>query len=139
MNKHRWIGLLTALAALAALAGPVTPAIAGGGSGHAGGRPVAPGDENIQIWQGWAYKDDEQGAFGGYAIGSIDKAFSQLGVVDKGNANTARVKRQALDEANGNCQARFNEAHAGHPTVTLSGLVGVGLIKARLTVAIGLV
>ncbi|MBH9971163.1 LPXTG cell wall anchor domain-containing protein [Bifidobacterium sp. W8109] len=128
MNKHRWIGLLTALAALAALAGPATPAIAGGGSGHAGGRPVAPGDENIQIWQGWAYKDDEQGAFGGYAIGSIDKAFSQLGVVDKGNANTARVKRQALDEANGNCQARFNEAHAdqsgqGHCRVTGVGVV----------------
>ena len=128
MNKHRWIGLLTALAALAALAGPVTPAIAGGGSGHAGGRPVAPGDENIQIWQGWAYKDDEQGAFGGYAIDSIDKAFSQLGVVDKGNANTARVKRQALDEANGNCQARFNEAHAdqsgqGHCRVTGVGVV----------------
>ena len=128
MNKHRWIGLLTALAALAALAGPAAPAIAGGGSGHAGGRPVAPGDENIQIWQGWAYKDNEQGAFGGYAIDSIDKAFSQLGVVDKGNANTARVKRQALDEANGNCQARFNEAHAdqsgqGHCRVTGVGVV----------------
>ncbi|WP_297301705.1 LPXTG cell wall anchor domain-containing protein [uncultured Bifidobacterium sp.] len=128
MNKHRWIGLLAALAALATLAGPATPAMAGGGSGHAGGRPVPPGGQKIRLWQGWAYKDDDQGAFGGYEIGSIDRAFSQMGVVDGRNATTARVKRQALDEANGNCQARFNEAHAdqsgqGHCRVTGVGVV----------------
>lgn len=128
MNKHRWIGLLAALAALATLAGPAAPAMAGGGSGHAGGRPVPPGGQKIRLWQGWAYKDDDQGAFGGYEIGSIDRAFSQMGVVDGRNATTARVKRQALDEANGNCQARFNEAHAdqsgqGHCRVTGVGVV----------------
>ncbi|WP_339345764.1 LPXTG cell wall anchor domain-containing protein [Bifidobacterium apis] len=128
MNKHRWIGLLAALAALATLAGPAAPAMAGGGSGHAGGRPVPPGGQKVRLWQGWAYKDDDQGAFGGYEIGSVDRAFSQMGVVDGGNATTARVKRQALDEANGNCQARFNEAHAdqsgqGHCRVTGVGVV----------------
>ena len=128
MNKHRWIGLLAALAALATLAGPAAPAMAGGGSGHAGGRPVPPGGQKIRLWQGWAYKDDDEGAFGGYEIGSIDRAFSQMGVVDGRNATTARVKRQALDEANGNCQARFNEAHAdqsgqGHCRVTGVGVV----------------
>ena len=128
MNKHRRVSLLAALVALATLAGPAAPAVAGGGSGHAGGGPVPPGGENVRIWQGWAYKDDDQGAFGGYEIGSVDRALSQMGVVDGGNATTARVKRQALDEANGNCQARFNEAHAdqsgqGHCRVTGVGVV----------------
>lgn len=128
MNKHRWIGLLAALAALATLAGPAAPAMAGGGSGHAGGRPVPPGGQKIRLWQGWAYKDDDQGAFGGYEIGSIDRAFSQMGVVDGRNATTARVKRQALDEANGNCQARFNEAHANQSGQGHCRVTGVGVV-----------
>ena len=124
MNKRRWTGLLAALAALATLVGPAAPAMAGGGSGHSGGGA----EGNGRFWQGWTYKDDDQGSFGGYEIGSIDRAFSKMGIVDGGNATTARVKRQALDEANGNCQARFNEAHAdqsgqGHCRVTGVGVV----------------
>ena len=124
MYKHRWTGMLAVLLALATLVGPAAPAMAGGGSGHAGGGAKGDG----RFWQGWTYKDDDQGSFGGYEISSIDRAFSKMGIVDGGNATTARVKHQALDEANGNCQARFNEAHAdqsgqGHCRVTGVGVV----------------
>ncbi|WEV46999.1 LPXTG cell wall anchor domain-containing protein [Bifidobacterium sp. ESL0690] len=81
-------------------------AYAGGGGGSAGGG----GGGTMEVSQQWAYKDNNDGGFGGYSMSSITAAFSQMGVTM--GIGTA-VAQQALDEANTNCTNRFHEAHPG--------------------------
>ena len=82
---------LALVIALVVMLVPLSPAMAGGGSGHAGGGAVGHG----AFWQGWAYRDDDSGGFGGYTVASIDKAFGVMRIRDGANGTTARVKREA--------------------------------------------
>ncbi|SCC13643.1 hypothetical protein GA0061078_1573 [Bifidobacterium bohemicum] len=121
MNGKRAGRLAAAsVAAVAALSGLLPGvAYAGGGAGAAGGGGTLPGD----MVQQWAYRDDNDGGFGGYSMDSILAAFGASGVTmaDAGRASA----RQALDEANTNCVARYNEAHPGDGTADCR-VVGVG-------------
>ncbi|MDN6468303.1 MAG: hypothetical protein L0K29_10675, partial [Bifidobacterium crudilactis] len=83
-------------------------AFAGGGGGSAGGGS-ATGDG--KYWQGWAYKDSDNGAWGGANLASVKAAVASLNV-GWGPAADG-VAQQALSEANTNCVARFKESHPG--------------------------
>ena len=83
-------------------------AFAGGGGGSAGGGS-ATGDG--KYWQGWAYKDSDNGAWGGASLASVKAAVASLNV-GWGPAADG-VAQQALSEANTNCVARFKESHPG--------------------------
>lgn len=107
-NESRISRLLTcALASVIALATllPGT-ANAGGGGGAAGGG----GGGSMDVSQQWAYKDNNDGGFGGYDMSSITASFEQMGVTMGIGTDVAQ---QALDEANTNCTDRFHEAHPG--------------------------
>ncbi|WEV75592.1 LPXTG cell wall anchor domain-containing protein [Bifidobacterium sp. ESL0800] len=81
-------------------------AYAGGDGGSAGGG----GGGSMNVSQQWAYKDNNDGGFGGHDMSSITAAFKQMGVTMGIGTNVAQ---QALDEANTNCTNRFHEAHPG--------------------------
>ncbi|WEV64270.1 LPXTG cell wall anchor domain-containing protein [Bifidobacterium sp. ESL0732] len=107
-KKSRVSGLLACLLAGAMALTTLLPgtAYAGGGGGSAGGG----GGGSMDVSQQWAYKDNNDGGFGGYDMGSITAAFIQMGVTMGIGTDVAQ---QALDEANTNCTNRFHEAHPG--------------------------
>lgn len=125
MKRRRgWLGLLAAVIACFTLLVPLTPAMAGGGSGHAGGGA----EGNGGFWQGWAYRDDGQGGFGGHEVASVDRAFALLDIRDGANDTTTRVKQEALDEANRNCTERFDQAHPDRRGQGNCRVTGVGVV-----------
>nr|WP_273399012.1 LPXTG cell wall anchor domain-containing protein [Bifidobacterium indicum] len=115
---------LALVIALVVMLVPLSPAMAGGGSGHAGGGAVGHG----AFWQGWAYRDDDSGGFGGYTVASIDKAFGVMRIRDGANGTTAQVKREALEEANRNCMGRFDQAHPDRIGQGNCRVTGVGVV-----------
>ena len=100
----------------------VQPAAAGGGAGSSDGN----GNVAMDIQTVWAYQDNNDGAFGSSAdYGSINRAFSAMGATML-PAGVAHAQK-ALNEANGNCVARFNEAHPDQYGQAQCRLVGVGI------------
>ena len=75
----------------------------------------------------WAYRDNNDGAFGpGGDLNSVYNAFTQTGVsmLPEGVAHA----QEALNEANGNCTVRFNEAHPNQVGQAQCRMVSVGVI-----------
>ncbi|MCX8643966.1 hypothetical protein J3T92_00255 [Bifidobacterium sp. B4081] len=75
----------------------------------------------------WAYRDNNDGAFGpGGDLNSVYNAFAQTGVsmLPEGVAHA----QEALNEANGNCTVRFNEAHPDQVGQAQCRMVSVGVI-----------
>lgn len=73
----------------------------------------------------WAYKDADDGAFGSSSdLNSVYRAFTQQGVtmLPGGVAHA----QEALNEANSNCVARFNEAHPDQAGQAQCRLVSIG-------------
>ena len=119
----RWAGKAVAVAGAGAmLLIGVQPAFAGGGAGSSNGN----GNIAMDIQTVWSYKDNNDGAFGSSAdYGSVNRAFSAMGasMLPAGVAHA----QEALNEANGNCVARFNEAHPNQYGQAQCRLVGVGI------------
>ena len=119
----RWAGRAVAVVGAGAmLLIGVQPAFAGGGAGSSNGN----GNIAMDIQTVWSYKDNNDGAFGSSAdYGSVNRAFSAMGatMLPAGVAHA----QEALNEANGNCVARFNEAHPDQYGQAQCRLVGVGI------------
>ena len=130
-----WAGRLRRLAsgtgrraAAAAVAGATLlagapMAFAGGGGGSSDGG----GGGSMATQVSWAYRDNNDGAFGsGGDMNSVYAAFGQMGVgmLPGGVAHA----QKALNEANGNCLARFNEAHPDQAGQAQCRVVAVGVM-----------
>ena len=79
----------------------------------------------------WGYRDNNDGTFGSSGdMNSIYAAFAQMGVtmLPGGVAHA----QKALNEANSNCTARFNEAHPDQAGQAQCRVVAVGVMTGSL-------
>ncbi len=115
------------LTAGAMLAGGGVLAFAGGGSGSAGG---GGGDGGGNFWQGWAYKDNNDGGWGN-DLAAVQRAVKSTGVEwdSSGPANTYAT--QALNEAKTECSTRFDQAHPDQRGRANCRVVGVGFVAYK--------
>ncbi|RBP97819.1 cell wall anchor protein [Bifidobacterium aemilianum] len=113
---------VAALAAAATLVVPVGAAWAGGGGGSAGGGAAAGSAFQLK----WAYRDSDNGAFGGASISSVQAAMGEMGFTM--TAQGQATAQQALDEANHNCLARFDQAHPDQAGQGNCRVVSVGAV-----------
>ena len=115
-------GVAVAVAGATMLAG-VPMASAGGGGGNSNG-----GGGGVMATQvSWAYRDNNDGAFGaGTDLNSVYNAFAQMGVtmLPGGVAHA----QEALNEAQTNCFTRFNEAHPDQMNQGQCRVVAVGVM-----------
>ena len=114
------------LTAGAMLAGGGVLAFAGGGSGSAGGG----GGDGGSFWQGWAYKDNNDGGWG-TDLAAVQRAVKSTGVAwdSSGPANTYAT--QALNEAKTECSTRFDQAHPDQRGGARCRVVGVGCVACK--------
>lgn len=114
------------LTAGAMLAGGGVLAFAGGGSGSAGGG----GGDGGSFWQGWAYKDNNDGGWG-TDLAAVQRAVKSTGVAwdSSGPANTYAT--QALNEAKTECSTRFDQAHPDQRGRANCRVVGVGFVAYK--------
>lgn len=101
-------------------------AFAGGGGGSSDGG----GGGSMATQVSWAYRDSNDGAFGPSGdLGSVYRAFGQMGVgmLPGGVAHA----QKASNEANGNCLARFNEAHPDQAGQGQCRVVAVGVMTGQ--------
>ena len=117
-----------ALVAAATLAGGglvAGQALAGGGAGNAGGGvPTGTG----QMYLTWRYQDNNDGGFGSSTdANSVRRALLMDWPRLEGKAD--QWINEALNEANANCVARYNEAH--HDGQAQCRVVAVGAVGAK--------
>lgn len=114
------------VAAGAMLATGIPAAFAGGGGGSDDGGGTRPMDTVVS----WAYRDNNDGAFGsGDDLNSIYAAFASMGVsMARGGEPKAQ---KAMNEANSNCLARFNEAHPDQYGEGKCRIVSVGTMTGH--------
>lgn len=120
-SLRRLRGAAAVVAAGSTLLAGVPVAFAGGGGGSSNGG----GGGVMAVSTQWAYKDADDGAFGSSGdLNSVYRAFAQQGVtmLPGGVAHA----QEALNEANGNCVARFNEAHPDQAGQAQCRLVSIG-------------
>lgn len=121
-----WKGLAAAAAAVATLTVPLVPAWAGGGGGNGGDNHS--GEHSGQFAQSWAYRDNNDGGFGGATREAVLAAAGAMGVTMGSGASAWKTADEAVAEANHNCLARFDEAHADQRGEGRCRMVAVGMV-----------
>lgn len=101
-------------------------AFAGGGAGSGGDNNS--GSHSGQFAQSWAYRDNENGGFGGADRAAVQAAAQAMGVTIGSGASAWGTIDKAVNEANGNCLARFNEAHPDQYGQGQCRTVAVGMV-----------
>ncbi|MCX8672833.1 LPXTG cell wall anchor domain-containing protein [Bifidobacterium sp. B4001] len=101
-------------------------AFAGGGAGSGGDNNS--GSHSGQFAQSWAYRDNDNGGFGGADRAAVQAAAQAMGVTIGSGASAWGTIDKAVNEANGNCLARFNEAHPDQYGQGQCRTVAVGMV-----------
>ena len=123
-----WAGKAVAIvAAGATLLIGVQPAVAAGGAGSGGDNTS--GAHSGKFSQSWAYRDNEDGGFGGADRAAVMAAMAEMGVTIRDEQAWGSIEK-ALNEANTNCLARFNEAHPDQAGDGHCRTVGVGMVTS---------
>ena len=124
--RSGWAGKAVAIAAAGAtLLIGVQPAVAAGGAGSGGDNTS--NSHSGKFAQSWAYRDNEDGGFGGADRAAVMAAMAEMGVTIR-DEQAWRSIDKALNEANMNCLARFNEANPDQAGYGQCRTVGVGMV-----------
>lgn len=134
--RSGWAGKAVAVAAAAAtLLIGVQPAVAAGGAGSGGDNTS--NSHSGKFSQSWAYRDNEDGAFGGADRAAVMAAMAEMGVTIRDEQAWGSIDK-ALNEANVNCLARFNEANPDQAGDGHCRTVAVGMVTTQDKVYQGL-
>ncbi|MBI0048366.1 LPXTG cell wall anchor domain-containing protein [Bifidobacterium sp. B14384H11] len=124
--RSGWAGKAVAIAtAGATLLIGVQPAVAAGGAGSGGDNTS--NSHSGKFAQSWAYRDNEDGGFGGADRAAVMAAMAEMGVTIRDEQAWGSIDK-ALNEANMNCLARFNEANPDQAGYGQCRTVGVGMV-----------